>query len=186
MEWTAELNKKTIKLQMPDKVMDDVPFNVTVDGKNQSVRWQKTTKTLFLRDVLDNGLVLEKPILIRNLEVDRPSGEAKSTAHVEITAHGTGEILATVSRYVFGQENRDKAAQSKGAVIRSPITGKVLKVYFKEGDKIESGQVIAIVEAMKMENKIIAPTSGILGKINIAEGGTVSTGVQITAISQES
>lgn len=185
MEWTTQIKEKTHKLRLPEKILNDVPFQVSIGDKTKTLRWQKATRTMFILEKAENGLVVERPLLIRTSNIARPQGEAKSQVSLEFSAHRTASFEATVGRYVYGQENRDKAAQSKGAVIRSPITGKVLKVYFQDGDTVNQGDVIAIVEAMKMENKIIAPTSGTLHGLNLEEGGSITTGTQITAIKGE-
>jgi biotin carboxyl carrier protein len=58
-------------------------------------------------------------------------------------------------------------------LIYSAIPGKILKVLVKPGQKIESGDAIVILEAMKMENKIITACSGIIKNIHVKEGETI-------------
>ncbi|HRY98119.1 MAG TPA: biotin carboxylase N-terminal domain-containing protein [Bacteroidales bacterium] len=59
--------------------------------------------------------------------------------------------------------------------ICSPMPGKVVKVNVEEGEKVTRGQVILIVEAMKMENSILAPTDGTVDAINVKPGDKVDT-----------
>ena len=61
-------------------------------------------------------------------------------------------------------------------VIESPMPGNVLKVNVKVGDKVEKGETILILEAMKMENDIIAEVSGTVSKILVEESSFVQTG----------
>ena len=61
-------------------------------------------------------------------------------------------------------------------VIESPMPGNILKVNVKVGDKVEKGETILILEAMKMENDIIAEVSGTVSKILVEESSFVQTG----------
>ncbi len=61
-------------------------------------------------------------------------------------------------------------------VIESPLPGNILKVNVKVGDKVEKGETILILEAMKMENDIIAEVSGTVSKILVEESSFVQTG----------
>ncbi|HHE64686.1 MAG: acetyl-CoA carboxylase biotin carboxyl carrier protein subunit [Candidatus Cloacimonadota bacterium] len=59
-----------------------------------------------------------------------------------------------------------------GAVL-APIPGLVLRILVKEGDKINVGDTVLILEAMKMESEIASTASGTINKINVKEGGSV-------------
>jgi acetyl-CoA/propionyl-CoA carboxylase biotin carboxyl carrier protein len=67
--------------------------------------------------------------------------------------------------------------------IVSPMQGTVLSVAVAEGDAVESGQLICIVEAMKMENEVHAHRSGTVSELSVAPGRQVSTGQVICVIS---
>jgi acetyl-CoA/propionyl-CoA carboxylase biotin carboxyl carrier protein len=58
----------------------------------------------------------------------------------------------------------------------SPIQGTVLKVEVEKGASVEEGALICVIEAMKMENEITAPSSGTVEELNVSAGGAVSTG----------
>ena len=64
----------------------------------------------------------------------------------------------------------------------SPMQGTVLSLKVAEGDTVEAGQVICIVEAMKMENEVIAHRTGVVSDLSIAPGQPVTTGQAICAI----
>lgn len=66
--------------------------------------------------------------------------------------------------------------------ITAPIPGVVLSLKVKVGDTVNANDVVAIVEAMKMENEITAPTSGTIKAIHVSEGAQVSTGEVIIEI----
>lgn len=66
-------------------------------------------------------------------------------------------------------------ASGSGTEVASPMPGKVFKVIAKSGDSVAEGQVIMILEAMKMENEIVAPTAGVVDAILVKEGDAVET-----------
>jgi acetyl-CoA/propionyl-CoA carboxylase, biotin carboxylase, biotin carboxyl carrier protein len=75
-------------------------------------------------------------------------------------------------------------AAAKEAVV-SPMQGSVLAVEVAEGDDVSAGQVICIVEAMKMENEITAHRHGTVGELSISAGEPVATGQVICVVTQE-
>ena len=67
-------------------------------------------------------------------------------------------------------------APAGGETVKSPMPGTILDVKVKAGDKVEEGQVLMILEAMKMENEIMAPVSGTVASVNVSAGSTVQSG----------
>ncbi len=63
-------------------------------------------------------------------------------------------------------------APSEGSVT-APIAGKILKTLIREGEHVEEGKVLFVLEAMKMENEIYAPKTGTVKKIYVKEGENV-------------
>ena len=71
----------------------------------------------------------------------------------------------------------------EGEVISSPLPGTVLRVNVVVGDSVQKGQVLLVLEAMKMENDIIAPKEGMVTYVAAAAGATVNTGDTLITIS---
>ncbi len=67
-------------------------------------------------------------------------------------------------------------AAAGGQAIQAPMPGKVLGLKASVGDNVTSGTVLAILEAMKMENDIVAPADGTIASINVSVGDSVNTG----------
>jgi biotin carboxyl carrier protein len=67
-------------------------------------------------------------------------------------------------------------------IIEVPLTGKITSVNVKAGDKVEEGDVLCLLESMKMENPILAPVSGTVTEINIAVEQVVKPGETIATI----
>ncbi|MDD4722841.1 MAG: biotin/lipoyl-binding protein [Acidaminococcaceae bacterium] len=61
-------------------------------------------------------------------------------------------------------------------VISAPMPGKVLSVNCKAGDAVKSGDVLMILEAMKMQNEIMAPADGTVSEVRVTAGQNVATG----------
>lgn len=74
-------------------------------------------------------------------------------------------------------ETKAAAGGAAGAVkITAPMPGTILKVVANAGDTVKRGQVLVILEAMKMENEIVAPSEGIVATINVSRGTSVNAG----------
>lgn len=79
----------------------------------------------------------------------------------------------------------DTAAVGEAPVAASPMPGKVVKILVKEGDEVEKGQGLVIVEAMKMENEIKSPVNGTVEKVNFKPGDLVDAAQPILEIKPE-
>ena len=70
-----------------------------------------------------------------------------------------------------------KAAGAAGSVVvSSPMPGKILNIKSNVGASVKKGEVILILEAMKMENEVVAPEDGTVASINVAAGDSVEAG----------
>ena len=74
------------------------------------------------------------------------------------------------------------AAPAAGTQITSPLPGTVLSVNVSDGQAVKSGDVLFVLEAMKMENEIMAPCDGTVASISVAKGGTVDPGTLLCVI----
>lgn len=69
------------------------------------------------------------------------------------------------------------APAAAGAVaVKAPMPGNILDVKVKAGAQVKAGDVLVILEAMKMENEIVAPQDGTVASINVNKGDTVNSG----------
>lgn len=69
-----------------------------------------------------------------------------------------------------------------GETVAAPMPGNIIRVDIKEGDKVKAGQVLVILEAMKMENEIVAPKDGTVAQIVTSKGAVVETGSPLVII----
>jgi acetyl-CoA/propionyl-CoA/long-chain acyl-CoA carboxylase, biotin carboxylase, biotin carboxyl carrier protein len=80
------------------------------------------------------------------------------------------------------REGAGGAATGAGGALVSPIQGTVLKVAVEKGAEVEAGALICVIEAMKMENEITAPSAGKVEELPVSEGASISTGDTIAVI----
>ncbi len=78
---------------------------------------------------------------------------------------------------------RGASASGGGGAVESPMQGTVLRVEVAEGDTVEPGQVLVIVEAMKMENEIRAERAGVVGALAVSAGASVRSGERLLTLS---
>ena len=74
------------------------------------------------------------------------------------------------------------AAAGAGEKITSPMPGNILSVNVAAGDTVKKGQVLMILEAMKMENEIMAPCDGKVTAVAVAKGAAVESGALLCTI----
>ena len=74
------------------------------------------------------------------------------------------------------------AALAAGEVIKSPMPGNILKINVTQGQRVEEGDVLLILEAMKMENEVVATKSGTVAQIVVSSGNVVETGPPLVVI----
>lgn len=74
------------------------------------------------------------------------------------------------------------AALASGEVVKAPMPGNILKINVAPGQKVEEGDVLIVLEAMKMENEIVATKSGTVAQVAVSKGAVVETGAPLVVI----
>ena len=107
--------------------------------------------------------------------------------HSDKDAH---EVLIEGEQFDFELFDERKSLLKKSAAmgvegvqeIKSSMPGKIVKILVGEGDEVEQGQGLVVVEAMKMENEIKSPKAGLVKKIGVEEGATVEAGALLVVV----
>ena len=75
------------------------------------------------------------------------------------------------------------ATNDSNSVITAPLQGTVQSIHIKEGQQVKSGELLIIIEAMKMENEIVSPKDGIITALCVSPSSTVASGDVLVKIS---
>lgn len=140
-------------------------------------------------DVNDGGCIMKKFQVTVNGNI----------YEVEVEEIGSGSVASTpvaapkaapVARPVAPKAAKAPAAAPKATAsvpggatsITAPMPGTILDIKVSEGQQVDNGQVVAVLEAMKMENEIVAPAAGTVASVNVAKGAAVEAGDVLLSI----
>ena len=162
-------------------IVDDNPYEIEIESISDYQYNLKSGNTSFsveLVDIYDNMV----SFYLEDEEIIAFISEAES---------GDFDVSILGSQYTVKRE--DLLAESEGSFqggedeegsLFAPMPGKVIKINVKEGEKVSRGKILLVVEAMKMENNIVATQDAIVEKINVNEGDMVDTDVQLVILEE--
>jgi biotin carboxyl carrier protein len=108
----------------------------------------------------------------KNYEVEVEKGQASVVKTTEAAVPAAPEV----PQAPVPPPAAPAAAAVKGEPVTAPMPGTVINIKVNHGEKVKKGDVILVMEAMKMENEITAPADGTVVQIIAAKGSSVSTG----------
>ena len=141
-------------------------YKIKINGNNYNVT---------IDEVEDNVAKVEVNGTPYNVEFEKPISKPKTISVVNKPAAAPAAGPAPASKPAA------PAASGAGATVNSPLPGVVLEIKVKDGDKVTKGQVIMVLEAMKMENAIEAPCEGTI-TIKAQKGDSVLEGAPLAVI----
>jgi len=115
----------------------------------------------------------------KNYEVEVEETEAVITGVADAVA---APVQAPAAAAPAQAAAPSAAVSAEGAKVLSPMPGTILSVAKNVGDSVNEGDVIMILEAMKMENEIVAPTSGTIKQLLVSKGSTVDTDAVLAVV----
>ncbi|MGB6477398.1 MAG: biotin/lipoyl-containing protein [Candidatus Sulfotelmatobacter sp.] len=155
-------------------------YDVFIDDKNYRLELDRTEGRWSCRldgHAVDVDAVLARPEVL-SLRIGDQAYEIKSE-HVANDWHvwvGSARFACEV-RDPRALRSRARAADDRGPrKLTAPMPGKVVRVLLREGDAVEAGAGVLVVEAMKMQNEIKSPKKGTIQKMLAAEGVAVNAG----------
>lgn len=113
----------------------------------------------------------------KNYEVEVERGQAQIIKTTKTIQEEAPVAPAATTPVPSGQPAVYKPAEAvDGEPVKAPLPGTVLALKASEGSAVKKGQTLLILEAMKMENEIVAPRDGVLTRFMAAKGTAVNTG----------
>jgi len=155
-------------------------YDVIIDGKNYRLELNRAEGRWSCRldgCDLEVDAILARPdvlsLRIGNLAYEIKSERVANDLHLWV---GSTRFAAEV-RDPRSLRGRAGAGDDHGPrKIAAPMPGKVVRLLVREGDEVEPGAGVAVVEAMKMQNEIKSPKKGKVQKVLVSEGATVNAG----------
>lgn len=119
----------------------------------------------------------------RTYEVEVEAGQAMLVDEYEAYAPAPAAAPAPVAAAPAAASVSAAPALAAGEVVKSPMPGNILKINVTVGQKVNEGDTLLVLEAMKMENEISAPKAGTVAQIIVSKGAVVETGAPLVVIS---
>ena len=106
---------------------------------------------------------------------------------VEVEETGTGNTADSSAKTVPNVSSSVPSPKSGEAVagnikVKAPMPGKLIKINCKAGQSVKRGEILCLLEAMKMENEIVAGMAGTVSAIHVSSGQTVDAGDNLITI----
>ncbi len=119
----------------------------------------------------------------RTYEVEVEAGQAMLVDEYEAYAPAPAASPAPAPAAPAAAPAAASPALAAGEVVKSPMPGNILKINVTVGQKVNEGDTLLVLEAMKMENEVAAPRSGTVAQIIVSKGAVVETGAPLVVIS---
>ena len=181
--YEAIINGKPRKIELTRTSPDS--FTAKVDGRPRQIKLHR------------DGITSEKASVIEidgktyKIELSKVESGKKIPVRVEevgfeveVKTANRGQALTSFEptpQVAVKKTGTNRKVAVEGAVT-APMTGKIVKVKVKKGEKVRTGQALCVIEAMKMENEISAPRAGTIQEVNVADGTPVNEGETLFVI----
>lgn len=113
------------------------------------------------------------------VELEEVAGNASAAVAPTVAAPAPKAVPAPAAA---APAVKPQVAEAGGDPVKSPMPGTIVNIKVAQGAAVKKGQVLLILEAMKMENEILSPKDGTVAQIAVAQGATVSSGDLLAVI----
>jgi len=111
----------------------------------------------------------------KRYEVEVEKGTASAAYLGEVQTQSAPVVETKPEEPLSEKPVKQAAPVGSGTPIKSPMPGNIIDVKVAPGSKVKAGQILFILEAMKMENEIVAPKDGTISSVSVTKGATVAT-----------
>lgn len=130
--------------------------NVVIEGRTSGLGKPRSEVTI-------NGEIHSVELVSRS--------EGSMAAPAPVAAHGVPTVTASA-----------RSQAEAGIVLTPPMPGRVLEVRVREGDRVRKGDVLLVLEAMKMRNELVAPVAGTVAELRVSAGMSARAGTALLRI----
>lgn len=95
--------------------------------------------------------------------------------HVKVRELPDDAVMTEQPKADSGRHVADSATQTEGKTMLAPMAGTILRILVKEGQRVKKGENLIVLEAMKMENEIVADEDGVVRRILVKENDSVES-----------
>jgi biotin carboxyl carrier protein len=169
-----------------------VEYRYTYNGNEYSIRLERGPVDTYQAEIEDRvivfrairgadgstTLILEGGKHIRTYAATAPANRAGDQRMFVTISGGRAEVYE-LTRVVDGAR---RVGGGSGGSLEAQMPGQVTQVLVAEGDTVEEGQPLLIMEAMKMEIRVSAPTAGTITRLFVQQGETVERGQQLAEV----
>jgi biotin carboxyl carrier protein len=161
-----------------------VRYSVSVEGSNYEVEVTKSERGFSCRL---NGHEVPVDFVpagagVASLLIDGRSYEVRREADEAVYVSGRRYAVGLEDSRSWQGRKRRESSQAGPQRLTASMPGKVVRMLAREGEAIEAGQGVVVIEAMKMQNEIKSPKSGVLQKVVVREGTNVNPGEVLAII----
>jgi biotin carboxyl carrier protein len=180
MKWLIAHAEHQYSCELPAELLHGEELPALIGGQTLMLRWHQALTTLYIRQP---GSVLERSVRIRAFYSSEQGDSGEHTLIAELAGFAQPPLIATISpALIAGLSSRPRESANAPCIVRSPLTGKVLQLLKTAGQSVQRNETIAIIEAMKMENKICAPRAGTIHTLSISINSMVQVGAELAVI----
>lgn len=171
MKLKAQVNNREVNVVLEET---DARLSVQIDDRTYNLNVHNSDDTAYL-------LVNETRVYECRVE-----SMQKSRERFEVQLKGKRHAIAIIDpRRLRTGENSDRHHHGP-LEIAAQMPGKVVRVLVEAGAKVEKGDGIIVVEAMKMQNEMKSPRAGVVGSVNVKPGDTVNAGEVLATVEEAS
>lgn len=110
------------------------------------------------------------------VEVEELGATSSSNSSPVQKAQSTERVQAPAPKKSSGASKKKQPSATGGGAVEAPMAGKIIDVKVSEGEEVNQGDLIVVLEAMKMENEIYAPAAGEVTEVMVAADDSVDSG----------